>query len=107
VAQICNSQGAIAMADDLLIAIIIAGFGLSGVYFRTAFADWRRYQAAERRREHNLGELHTHGLHRDEDAIPGSSTVQVEKRVDPIPRTSGVSVKFQLRNRQRTIKGAK
>jgi hypothetical protein len=71
------------MADDLLIAIIIAGFGLSGMYFRTAFAEWRRHQAAERRREHNLAALHAHRLHRDENATPGSSTAQVEKRVDP------------------------
>jgi hypothetical protein len=68
------------MADDLLIAMIIAGFGLSGVYFRTAFVEWRRYHAAERRRELNLRELDPHGLHRDENAIPGSNTAQVEKR---------------------------
>ena len=95
------------MADDLLIAIIIAGFGLSGIYFRTAFAEWRKHKAAERIREHNLAELDAHTLHRDENAIPGSSTVQVEKRVDPTLRARGVSATFQLRNRQRTIKGAK
>jgi len=95
------------MADDLLIAIIIAGFGLSGIYFRTAFAEWRKHKAAERIREHNLAELDAHTLHRDENAIPGSSTGPVEKRADPILRASRVSVRFQMRNHQQTIKGAK
>ena len=95
------------MADDLLIAMIIAGLGLSGVYFRTAFAERRRYQSAERRREHRLQELDAARLQRDKSAIPGSSTVQVEKRVDPTLRARGVRATFQLRNRQRTIKGAK
>ena len=49
--------GMTAMADDLLIGMIIVGFGLSGVYFRAAIVSWRRNQAAERRREIRLREL--------------------------------------------------
>jgi hypothetical protein len=93
------------MADDLLIAMIIAGFALSGIYFRTAFAEWRRHQAAERRREHNLRELEAHRLHCDENAIPGSNTDQVEKRVDPMLRASVVCVEFQVRNGSEPSRG--
>ena len=70
------------MADDLLIAMIIAGFGLSGAYFRAVFVSWRRNQAAEQEREISLRELHAHRLYRDENDVPGSSTVQAEKNVD-------------------------
>jgi|HubBroStandDraft_1064217.scaffolds.fasta_scaffold07359_5 hypothetical protein len=58
------------MADDLLLAIIIAGFGLSGVYFRAAYVSWRRNQAAEREREVRERELHSNRLWRDEDDAP-------------------------------------
>jgi hypothetical protein len=58
------------MADDLLVAIIIAGFGLSGVYFRAAYVSWRRNQAAERKREVSLRELHSNRLWRDENDAP-------------------------------------
>jgi hypothetical protein len=76
----------IAMADDLLIAMIIAGFGLSGAYFRAAFVSWRRSQAAERKREISVQELHAPRLGRDKDEVPGSSTVEIEERVDSVPK---------------------
>ena len=72
------------MADDLLIAMIIAGFGLSGAYFRAVFVSWRRNQAAERKWEISLRELYAHRLSRDENEVTGSSTVQMEKRVDRV-----------------------
>jgi hypothetical protein len=75
----------IAMAEDLLVAMIIAGFGLSGAYFRAVFVSWRRNQAAERKRELSLSELHAHRLSRDKNEVPGSSTVEIEKRVDRVP----------------------
>jgi hypothetical protein len=71
----------IAMADDLLIAMIIAGFGLSGAYFRAVFVSWRRNQAAKRKREISVGELHSKRLCRDENDAPGSSLVRVEKSI--------------------------
>jgi hypothetical protein len=74
------------MADDLLIAMIIAGFGFSGAYFRAAFVSWRRNQGAERKREISLRELHAHRLARDNNEVPGSSTVEIEKRVDRVPK---------------------
>lgn len=40
--------------DDLLIAIIIAGIGLSGAYFRAEYVSWRRYKAAIRRKDVSL-----------------------------------------------------
>jgi len=44
--------------DDLLIAILIAGLGLSGAYLRAEFFSHRRFKAAERRKELALRELH-------------------------------------------------
>ena len=74
------------MADDLLIAMIIAGFGLSGAYFRAVFILWRRNQAAERKRETSLRELQADRLCRDENEVPGSNMAQIEKRVDRVPK---------------------
>ena len=34
--------------DDLMIAIIIGGIGLTGAYLRAEFMSWRRGNAAER-----------------------------------------------------------
>jgi hypothetical protein len=83
----------IAMADYILIAMIIAGFGLCGAYFRVAFVSWRRYQSAERKREISLRELHAQRLRRDENEVPGSSTDQVEKRVDRVPRRGQINAR--------------
>ncbi len=44
--------------DDLLIALIIAGFGFSGAYFRAEYLSWRRCRASERKRETSFRELH-------------------------------------------------
>jgi hypothetical protein len=88
-ADFANCKGMIAMADDLLIAMIIAGFGLSGAYFRAVFVSWRRNQAAERKREISLRELYAHRLCSDENDVPGSSTVQAEKNVDAKAATLG------------------
>ena len=41
--------------DDLLIAIIIGGIGLTGAYFRAEYLLWRRDKAAERRKKANSG----------------------------------------------------
>jgi hypothetical protein len=46
------------MADDLLIAMIIAGFGLVGAYFRAEYVSWHRYKAAERRKLFSPRELY-------------------------------------------------
>jgi hypothetical protein len=86
----------IAMADDLLIAMIIAGFGLSGAYFRAIFVSWRRNQAAERKREISLRELYAHRLCRDENDVPGSSTIQAEKSVDAKAATLGAITEGEL-----------
>jgi hypothetical protein len=55
------------MADDILIAMIIAGFGVSGAYFRAVFVTWRRHQAAERKKAISLRELHADSLRHDLD----------------------------------------
>jgi hypothetical protein len=68
------------MADDLLIAMIIAGFGLSGAYFSAAFVVLRRNQAAEQKRAIIQRELFAHRLCRHEQELRGSSTVEIEKR---------------------------
>jgi hypothetical protein len=81
-ADFANSKGMTAMADDLLIAMIIAGFGLSGAYFRAVFVSWRRNQAAEWKREISLRELYGRGLCRNANEVAGSSTVQAETSVE-------------------------
>jgi hypothetical protein len=43
-------------------------------------------QAAERKREISLRESHAHRLCRDENEVTGSNTVQMEKRVDRVPK---------------------
>jgi hypothetical protein len=43
--------------DDLLIAILVAGIGLSGAYLRAELLAHRRFKAAERRKELALREL--------------------------------------------------
>jgi hypothetical protein len=35
--------------DDLMIAVIFGGIGLTGAYLRAEFMSWRRANAAERR----------------------------------------------------------
>jgi hypothetical protein len=74
------------MEDDLLIAMIIAGFGFSGAYFRAVFVSWRRNQAAEQHLQISLRESHAHRLCGNEKEAAGSSTVQVERRVARVPR---------------------
>ena len=41
--------------DDLLIAIIIGGIGLTGAHFRAEYLLWRRDKAAERQKKANSG----------------------------------------------------
>jgi hypothetical protein len=44
--------------DDLLFIIIIGGTVLSGAYLRAEYVSWRRYKAAERRRQASLARLY-------------------------------------------------
>jgi hypothetical protein len=90
--------------DDLLIAIIIGGIGLSGAYVRAEFMLWRRNKAAERRREVCLRELHAHRLWHAENDVPvpstvqvETSTVQVEKSVDAKAAKIGAIRKGEVR----------
>ena len=39
--------------DDLLIAVILGGIGLTVAYFRAEYRLWRRYKAAERQKKAN------------------------------------------------------
>jgi hypothetical protein len=48
--------------DDLLMAIIIAGLGLSGAYLRAEHMSWRRENDAERQRQAGLRERHLNRL---------------------------------------------
>jgi hypothetical protein len=70
--------------------MIIAGFGVSGAYFRALFISWRRYQVAERKRELSLRELYANTLCRDENEVPGASTDQAAKSVDAKAAMLGV-----------------
>ena len=68
--------------DDLLIAVIIAGIGLSGAYFRAEYTSWRSRNAADRRKDLSLCELHTHRLCRDKNGGPALSMMGAEQSVD-------------------------
>ena len=82
-ADVANCKRMIAMADDLLIAMIIAGFGLSGAYFRAGFVSWRRNQAAERKREISLRELHSNSLCGVENGVtPRKAPLRTLRRGD-------------------------
>jgi hypothetical protein len=85
------------MADDLLIAMIIAGFGLSGIYFRAVFILWRKNQAAERKKEIILRKLHSDRLRGDENDAPGSSLVRRGKRFDEKAGTHGAITDGEIR----------
>jgi hypothetical protein len=67
--------------DDLLIAIIIGGIGLSGAYLRAEYTFYRRHKAVERRKQLSLRELHTNRLCHEENDLRGR--VQPEKHLDP------------------------
>jgi hypothetical protein len=53
--------------DDLLIAIIIAGLGLSGAYLKAEYLSWRRYNAAQRKQQASLRAWHINRLRRAEN----------------------------------------
>ncbi len=68
--------------DDLLIAIIIAGTGLSGAYLGAKYVSWRRYKAAERRREFSLRELYANHVCEENDDASVPSVISAEKSLD-------------------------
>jgi len=56
--------------EDLLMAIIIAGVGLSGAYLRAEHLSWRRENDAERQRQASLRERHFNRLLVKEEDSP-------------------------------------
>jgi hypothetical protein len=73
-------QEAIDMSfDDLLIALIIVGFGLSGAYFRAEYLSWRRGQASARKRESSLRDLHASRLSGERNDPPAARINRMEK----------------------------
>jgi len=48
--------------DDLLIAIIIAGIGLSGACLGVQYCEWRKYRDAEKRQAASCREMHAHRM---------------------------------------------
>jgi hypothetical protein len=44
--------------DDVLIAVIVGGIGLSGAYFRGEYILWRKDRATELRKEISMRKLH-------------------------------------------------
>ena len=72
--------------DDLLLAIIIAGIGLSVGGLCAKYREWRRYLDAEKRQAVRFRELHAHRTHlqeRDGCASRGDGQQQI---VDTNPR---------------------
>jgi hypothetical protein len=83
--------------DDLLIAIIIAGMGLSGVYLKAEYALHVRLKTAQRRTEGVLQALHTFQVRSEWSSV----SVRIRTRAlaqPPLFRTIG----FLARNSRPT-----
>jgi len=72
--------------DDLFIAIIIAGIGLSGASLCAKYCEWRKYQDAEKRKAARFKELYAHHMCLQEREACASSGGGQQKLVNTIPR---------------------
>ena len=70
--------------DDLLIVMIIAGIGLSVAYLRAEVFLYRRFKAAERRREALQRQLHIKRVRSEQIEMPG------QQCTDPSPNQINV-----------------
>jgi hypothetical protein len=73
--------------DDLLIAIIIAGNGLSGACLCAEYREWRRDLDAEKRRAVSFREMHAHHMGLEECDIRASRGGGQQKVVATKSRT--------------------
>jgi hypothetical protein len=55
--------------DIVLIALVVGGIALSGVYVRAEYLAWREHGAMQRRREAALRERHAASLSEQRDAL--------------------------------------
>jgi hypothetical protein len=55
--------------DFVLIALIVGGLAVSGVYVRAEYLSWREHGAAQRRREAAQRDLHSASISEQRDAL--------------------------------------
>jgi hypothetical protein len=55
--------------DFVLIALIVGGLAMSGVYVRAEYLAWREHGAAQRRREAAQRDLHAASISEQRDAL--------------------------------------
>jgi hypothetical protein len=72
--------------DDLFIAIIIAGIGLSGASLGVKYCEWRKNQDAEKRKAARFKEWYAHHRCLQERDTCASSGSGQQTIVDTIPR---------------------
>jgi hypothetical protein len=61
-------------SDDLMISLVVAGFGLTTVYFYVAYILWRKHKAAALKNAAALRNLHAARVSR-QDKIPVAAPV--------------------------------
>ncbi len=88
--------------DDLFIAIIVAGIGLSGASLCAKYCEWRKYQDAEKRKAARFRELHAHHMGLQEREACASRDGRQQKIVDTISRRFQGSPLDQLLVHSRT-----
>jgi hypothetical protein len=64
--------------DVLMVALVLAGIGLSAAYVSAEYRNWREHGAAERRRAAALRELHAARLSEQREAHLLPSVVQLQ-----------------------------
>ena len=64
--------------DIVLMAIVVAGIGLSAAYVRAEYIRWRELGAAERRRESVLRTLHAERLSEQQSAARMPSVLSLQ-----------------------------
>jgi hypothetical protein len=68
--------------DDVLLGVIVGGFGLCAAYFRDAYIRWREHRAAEMRKEMRMRELHINRFSHREDADSIRDVLDLEELAD-------------------------
>jgi hypothetical protein len=73
--------------DDVLLLMVVGGFGVATAYLRAEYVRWREQGASERRRENALRELHAARLFDHPtaalSAVPGGAARRPATRSPP------------------------
>jgi hypothetical protein len=72
--------------DDVLLVMVLGGFGVAVAYVRAEYVHWREQGASERRRESALRDLHAERLSHHStalSAVPGGAARRNPARSTP------------------------